>query len=329
MVLHAYDGAYLRAVTQVKAVGGIAMNLYVSGMYAVPTGYANTVRAAGVGCWPNYEVGLWELVSNKAAGEAAARRGVADAIRAGFPADGTIWFPFSVDVNVPPSRYGEVGAAFDGINAVVAGRFLVGCYGQGGLIDYLHNTGRTHAKGWLSSSSSYPGFNPASPNVCLVQQHDANGNWINTDVPNSDINTITDVANLHAWWPAKSKYGADMPLSASDLSQVRSIVDDIVQTKLESFLNDPYHDYLPSLHKKIAAAPGQNATAVWSTPIPTNAGTLTAAQRIANPPAPLDPATIDQVAAKIAAALPAVTPEQIKAALSGHQFTGTTTLTAQ
>jgi hypothetical protein len=194
------------------------MNLYVSGQYAVPDGYAANVRAYGVAPWPNYERNLTELISDRSVGQAAGHIGFNDAVRAGFPADGTVWFPFSVDVNLPPSDYPKVGAAFDGINDIIKGRFLVACYGQGGLIDYLHNTHRTQGKGWLSGSASYPGFNVHSPNVCLVQSHDSAGNWLNTPVASSDINTITDVASLHAWWPTNSPYGVDlMALELADL----------------------------------------------------------------------------------------------------------------
>jgi hypothetical protein len=230
MTLHGFDGARFNqagVIAEVKAAGGIWLNLYVSGhpggMNPAPDGFAKTVAAGGLGSNPNYERTLWELVSDRPTGQAAARIGIADAIRVGYPTDGTVALRFSVDVDLDPTRYHAAGAAFDGINDINAGRFRIGCYGQGGLIDYLNATRRTQAKGWLSGSSSFPGFNPASPNVCIVQGHDSVGNGIGNPLAGSDINTITDPIGLAALWPANSPYGGhDMPLSPEDLLAIRT-----------------------------------------------------------------------------------------------------------
>jgi hypothetical protein len=239
MTLYAFDAAdppkdkYGNdvAASVYKAAGGIAANVYVSGKFAQTPAHVARLRAGGIGPWPNYEVGLWELVSNRSAGQGAARQGIGDAIRCGFPANGTIWFPFSVDVSVPPSRYGEVGEAFKGINDVNDGRFIIACYGQGGLIDYLHAKGLTQGKGWLSGSSSFPGFNPASPNVCLVQE-------VGSPVPSTDRNIITDAKALHAWWPAGSTY-ASGGLSMSDVQTILTAIADLRTQIVEG--SDPQH----------------------------------------------------------------------------------------
>ena len=213
MVLYAYDAAYAPNLASIKSSSGIAMNCYVSGTYAVDATWVNKIRAAGLGAWPNYERGLWELMQSAndyVAGQQAAQVGIADAIRCGFPKNGTIWFPFSVDVNVDPTRYNEVGSAFDGINNVNAGRYLISFYGQGGLGHYLRATNRIKEKIWLSSSYGFPGYNRDSAEVCIYQLigdgSDPFGERHPT-VPSTDTNIITDVKALKAWWPNGSPYG--------------------------------------------------------------------------------------------------------------------------
>lgn len=208
-LLYAFDAAFPAPASVYKANGGVAANVYVSGNYAQSSAHVKELRAAGVAPWPNYEVGLWELVSNRATGQAAGRRGIADAIRCGFPADGTIWFPFSVDVSVPTSRYGEVADAFLGIQDVNAGRYRISFYGQGDLARYLRTQGIIHERCWLSASSSFPGWNPSSLDICVWQQ-------VGSFIPghSTDRNVITDPYALGAWWPDNSPYGDNMPTPA-------------------------------------------------------------------------------------------------------------------
>lgn len=216
--LYAYDAAFPAPGVVYKAHGGVAANVYVSGTYAQNASHVAALRLAGIAPWPNYERGLWELVSNRAAGQAAAKIGIADAIRCGFPSNGTIWFPFSVDVSVNPTQYSQVADAFQGIQDINNGRYLISCYGQGGLIQYLRAHKVIDQKGWLSSSSSFPGYNRDSPDVCIYQEF---GNFITGY--STDRNTITDVTALHAWWPDHSPYGGD-DMSATD---VQAIINDL------------------------------------------------------------------------------------------------------
>lgn len=203
MALYATDHAYPPPPSILAAYGIVAANVYVSGRYAQDAAHVRALRAAGIAPWPNYEVGLWELVSNRAAGRAAGQRGIADAIRCGFPADGTIWFPFSVDVSVSPTQYPQIAEAFRGVQEVNAGRFLISCYGQGGLIAYLRQNRVIDQKGWLSASTSFPGYDRNSPHVCVYQE-------IGDYIPghSTDRNVITDVHALHAWWPEGSPHAA-------------------------------------------------------------------------------------------------------------------------
>lgn len=203
-ILYAFDAAFPAPASVYKANGGIAENVYVSGAYAQDAARVTGSRNAGLGPWPNYERGLWELVdsgNDYQAGVTAGQIGIADAIRCGFPANGSIWFPFSIDVSLDPTRYGEAGNAFRGIQAVNAGRYRISCYGQGGLISYLKANGFIHEKGWLSASTSFPGYNASSPDVCIWQQI---GNFI--PGYSTDRNVITDPYALGAWWPAGSPY---------------------------------------------------------------------------------------------------------------------------
>jgi hypothetical protein len=85
--------------------------------------------------------------------------------------------------------------AFRGINDVHAGTGLqVGLYGEGGLIERLHGMGSSRA----ASGCRCPRASAASPTrsspglVAVVQMHDAAGNWIGTDIPGTDRNTIID-----------------------------------------------------------------------------------------------------------------------------------------
>lgn len=218
-VLYAFDAAFPAPPAVYRANGGIAANVYVSGNYGQSAAHVGALRSGGLGAWPNYEVGLWELVSNRAAGQAAGRRGIADAIRCGFPANGTIWFPFSVDVSVNPTQYNQVAEAFRGIQDVNAGRFLISFYGQGGLASYLRQNRIINQKCWLSASSSFPGYNQNSPDICLWQQV---GNFI--PGYSTDRNVITDVASLPAYWPSGSPYGGNN-MSQADIDAINAHID--------------------------------------------------------------------------------------------------------
>jgi hypothetical protein len=200
-ILFAFDAAFPPLGSVYLANGGIAANVYVSGNYAQDAAHVAGLRAAGIAPWPNYEVGLTELISDRATGQRAGLRGINDAIRCSFPANGSIWFPFSVDVSVDPTQYWKVRDAFLGVQDVNAGRYLISCYGQGGLISYLRAQGIINQKGWLSASSAFPGYSQASLDICMWQQV---GNFISGY--STDRNVITDVSSLRAWWPNGSPY---------------------------------------------------------------------------------------------------------------------------
>jgi hypothetical protein len=326
--LFASDHAFPPPPSVLKAAGIIASNVYVSGQYAQSASHVNALRAAGLGAWPNYERGLWELVSNRSAGQAAARIGIEGAIRCEFPADGTIWFPFSVDVNVPTSSYGAVADAFRGIQDINAGRYLISFYGQGDLAKYLRANRIIDQKCWLSASTAFPGWSASSPDICIWQQV---GNYI--PGYSTDRNVITDVSALHAHWPADSPYansstGDDMtPEEHQFLQDTRQWVSDIRYAVVTS---DPP---LRTIAQNAVNA-GNSATAAGNnaTKAATKAGTDTVAAVNA-----LDFPTTAEIVAAIKADPPVVNLSlsdaqlaalvtAIAAALPAQKYTGNVTL---
>jgi hypothetical protein len=285
--LYAFDAASPAPANVYKQNGAIAVSVYVSGDYAQDANHVKSLRTAGLGPWPNYERGLWELVEatdDRSAGRAAGRQGVSDAKRCGFPADGTVWFPFSLDVRLDPTRYNEAANAFRGIQEENAGQYLISCYGQGGLITYLREQGVIDQKGWLSASSSYPGYDINSSDICIYQEV---GQFI--EGHNTDRDVITEVQALHAWWPDDSPYLEDDMPSADE---VATAVWNKVMHNVDSHGN-------PSS--------GNHPAWQWLTLGTANAR-IAASQ------------TLDQIAAAVLAALPSdarrgITEEQMRAAL--------------
>jgi hypothetical protein len=196
-----FDGAYARDLAAMKASGAIAVSVYLTGNYAVPKSWVDQVRAAGLGVVPNYEQATNELVTaGMTGGIAVGQRAAAAATALGFPTDASVAIVYSVDVDVPPAQFAQIGLAFDGINSVTHGRFLTEVYAEGALIDYLMTTKRVTGAEWLSASESFPGYNPSSPNVGLVQK-------IGSPVAGTDLDQITNPTGIHAWWPAGSPFG--------------------------------------------------------------------------------------------------------------------------
>jgi hypothetical protein len=214
MTLYAYDGASAFDLAAAKREGAILITGYIvghpGGMDPINAARVARIHDLGMGFLPNWERGAGYLVTcSRADGVAAGREAVAALRALGVPDDGTVACPFSWDVWINPGQYAHCGTVADGIIEGLAGRYLFTAYGQGGLIDYLADTGRLKSEGWLSASKSFPGYNAADSRVALVQR-------VGTPVPGTDQNVVTDPANVHAWWPAGSPYGETMP-NAADL----------------------------------------------------------------------------------------------------------------
>lgn len=189
-----YDAAYPPIAAEL-AKHPIVVAAYTDGTHAYSTAQVAQLRTAQAAVLPNHENAANQLLGGEPAGRKAATDAVAAVLAWGAPANNTMAICYSVDVELlTQAEIDAVAAAFDGINAVHAGRFKASVYGQGSLIDFLAAHGKTQAKGWLSASKSYPGFNPNSPNVGAVQ-------LVGTDVPGTDKNTILDASGLWPWWP--------------------------------------------------------------------------------------------------------------------------------
>jgi hypothetical protein len=311
LVLYAFDAAYPPDLATLKAAGGVAVNCYVSGSYAVTPSWVNQVRAAGLGAWPNYERNLWELVSTRVEGAAAARVGIGDAVRCGFPSDGTIWFPFSVDVDVPPARYHQVADAFRGVQDVNAGRYRISCYGQGDLIKYLRSARVITEKGWLSSSYGFPGWDPASGDICVYQLY--GDGWLpqraarHPTINGTDTNIITDPAALGAWWPDGSPYGKGLTMAQLDdlLAAVQALRTDMGNRfqDLIQRIGEPTHPQTDSLRNRLAAlASTVPTTDAVAAALQTAVAGLPQAVAAAVGQQAQTPVDVDALAAKIAAA---------------------------
>lgn len=214
MTLYAYDGASPFSLSAAKAKGAVVITGYIVGH---PGGYdpiskarVDEIRAAGMGFLPNWEKGASYLVTcGKSGGLAAGKEAVAALQALSVPSDGTVAVVFSWDTYIQPAQYAECAQVADGIIEGLAGKYLFSAYGQGGLLKYLSETGRLKVKGWLSSSSGFPGYDPTASYVGLVQE-------IGTDVPGTDRDhIITDPHNIGAWWPDGSPYG--VTLNPSDV----------------------------------------------------------------------------------------------------------------
>ena len=208
----AYDAAYPPLAAELAKKPAL-LAVYTDGTHAYSESSIQQIHAAGVPILLNHERLPDQLLGGHAAGVQAASDALSAVSAFGVPLDGTVAVCFSVDVSVPPTQYETVGQAFDGINSVLAGKLVASCYGQGGLIDYLASTHRTGAKGWLSGSSSFPGYNRNSPNVGMWQH-------VGTDVPGTDLDTVTDLAGLRPWYPPNQTPAAeqdpDMPRLVQD-----------------------------------------------------------------------------------------------------------------
>ncbi len=206
--LYAYDAAYAPDLAKVKAAGGIAINGYLTGLYATSTTQPAAARAAGLGYVATYEEGPSELVNaSRAAGQTVGVR-ILTAFKAkGLPLDGSVAVYPSADVNV--ANPDACNAAWRGIRDVLAGKVSVRAYAEGAVIDALAGAGLLDGKCWLAAPTSWPGYTSDDANVCMIQ-------LVGTDVAGTDRNhIIVDPHALGAWWPEGSEY-ALMALDPKD-----------------------------------------------------------------------------------------------------------------
>lgn len=197
-----FDAAYAPDLAKVKAAGGIAMSVYLTGAYCRTCAQPSALHTAGLGVLGNYEEAASALQSCGLTGGMAIGRAAAAAYMAeGAPAGRGLGIAFSLDVNTPASRLSAVSVAFMGISAGLAGRFVPLVYGEGAAIDYLWTRHRVAGVQWLAAPTSWPGYAPGDVHVGLVQQ-------VGSPVSGTDEDKITDLAALEPliWWPAGSPY---------------------------------------------------------------------------------------------------------------------------
>jgi hypothetical protein len=224
--LYAFDGASAFDLSAAKAHGGIAATTYIrgtpGGMPHADAARVAEIRRDALGASPNWEATADYFGTCSLAGATWAGTDALRALRElGYPDDGTIAVSFSFDFDVPAGRYPEMGAKVRAITAALGGHYRTMIYGQESLIIYLVVNGYVTGKHWLMMSRFGQAYDPGASYFCMVQGHDIAGNWINSPVPGTDINTVTDPHALYAWWPAGSPYEqGDLPMLAADIKAI-------------------------------------------------------------------------------------------------------------
>jgi len=195
-----YDAAYAPDLDKVKANGGVAMSVYLTGIYESTCAQPAQLHEKGLGVLGNYEEAIDELLYCGHDGGVDIGRRAAEAYMAkGAPGGVGLGIVFSVDLSVDESAFGAISRSFDGIREGLDGRFVPKVYGEGALIDYLVAHGKVEGKQWLSASTSFPGFDAADLHVGKVQ-------LVGGPVPGTDQDVLTDADGLGIWWPAGSPH---------------------------------------------------------------------------------------------------------------------------
>ena len=245
MTLYAFDGASPFDLAAAKANGAVVITGYVigrpGGMAPIDKARVDQVLSMGMRFLPNAELAadFFQTCTLAEAQQMGAEASAANRAL-GLPADNTVACPASFDFDFTDyeAKYQKLLAYGRGLNG-----YLPRAYGPYGFLEYITQPGRMPGtKHWLMMSTFGRPYNPASPGVCMVQEHTLSGAWLNSPVAATDISTITDLEAVHAYG------GTDMPLNASDLAQIRAIVNDEVAT----ILLDRNHEYLPTLHERVA-----------------------------------------------------------------------------
>lgn len=159
------------------------------------------LHAAGIAVLLNWESSGTRAQGGAANGTQDGAQAAAMAETLGAPHGLTIFY--SVDFDALPADYPAVKAYFSAVRAATAGRYGVGVYGSGNVIDELKIWGLADAY-WQTYawSGTY-----LSPNADLYQYHN------NATLPGVgvavDDDEIIDLAALGAWLPTTPSTGDD------------------------------------------------------------------------------------------------------------------------
>jgi len=132
-------------------------------------------------------------------------------------------------------------------------------YGQESLIIYLVVHGDVTGKHWLMMSRFGQAYDPGASYFCMVQGHDVGGNWINSPVPGTDINTVTDPHALYAWWETGSPYEqGDSPMTPYEIQQIaaasaKATVDEMFTRNIAGTSNHPLPFWITNINAGVAA----------------------------------------------------------------------------
>jgi hypothetical protein len=231
VTVYAFDGASPFDLAAAKANGAAVITGYVigrpGGMAPIDKARVDQILAMGMAFLPNAELAANFFETCTLAEAQAMGAATAAANRAlGIPADNTVACPASFDFD-----FTDYEVKYQKLLAY--GRGLVGylprAYGPQGFLDYIVQPGRMPGtKHWLMMSTFGRPYNPASPSVCMVQEHTLSGAWLNSPVNATDISTITDLAAVHAYG------GTDMPLSPADIAAVAKATHDLIMADLRN-----------------------------------------------------------------------------------------------
>lgn len=217
--LRAYDGAGPFDLNSAVKHNAILITGYLVGS---PGGFSpinktrvTNIRNKGLGFLPNWERAAdffrtASIADCKTAGVEAAK-----ACRAlGVPDDGSVAVAFSYDYEIASSAYPAMLNKLEACGKGMGDAYLPIAYGQYGFLQYLSQHGHPGPH-WLmastfQSTSQFSAAQVSQPFVGLVQSHDAAGNWLNTGVSGTDVNTVIHPETLSAWWPDNSEYGDSM-----------------------------------------------------------------------------------------------------------------------
>lgn len=318
MVLYAYDGASPFDLAVAKANGAIAITGYIvgnpGGFNPITKARVDTIRSMGMGFSPNWERAADAFLTYSVAQcQGAGAESLAACKALGVP-DGTR-VSFSIDTQIPTNRFQEMADKLSAAQAGMQGHYRAFVYGQSQFIDWLFANPQVSSitgKHWLMMSTWNLPYHPASPGVCMVQEHNLDGTWHSSPVPNTDFNLVTDPYALGAWWPTGSPYagkgGFLMALSdAQQLDMYNRIMGSVASgnavPQIQTVVNR-ISTATDTLEPAVAALQTTANNILATMPAAVSAADIVAAIKL-DPPAGWNPtdAQLDALAAKIATAI--------------------------